>query len=127
MNLKIMLPAKILLNEEILQVTAESTSGEFCLKPRHIGFVTALVPGIMMYVDPDGIEHFLGVDGGILIKQGDEVGVATRHAVRGELGELQDVVRKMQEEYIEREKISRSASARLEIGFYRRFLELSGR
>lgn len=127
MHLKILLPTEILLHREILQVTAESASGEFCLKPRHIDFVTALVPGVMMYVDPDDREHFLAVDGGILIKQGDEVGVAARHAVQGELGELQDVVRNMQEEFVERERVSRSASARLEIGFYKRFLEISGR
>lgn len=127
MRLKILLPTNVLLDEEIRQVTAESPDGEFCLKPRHIDFVTALIPGVLMYVDMDDSEHFLAVDGGILIKQQDEVGVAARHAVPGELGELEEVVRKMQEDYIEREKAGRSASARLEIGFYKRFLEISGR
>lgn len=127
MHLTILLPTKVLLHEEIRQVTAESPVGEFCLKPRHIDFATALVPGVLMYVDPDDAEHFLAVDGGILIKQQDGVAVATRHAVQAELGELEELVQKMRENFIEREKVSRSASARLEIGFYKRFLDISGR
>ncbi|MDW7772185.1 MAG: F0F1 ATP synthase subunit epsilon [Desulfobulbaceae bacterium] len=127
MHLKILLPTEVLLHEEIRQVTAESPSGEFCLKPRHIDFVTALVPGVLVYLDQDKAEHFVAVDGGILIKQQEEVSVAARHAVPGELGELERVVRKMQEDFIEREKIGRTAAARLEIGFFRRFLDISGR
>ncbi|MCL7488456.1 MAG: F0F1 ATP synthase subunit epsilon [Desulfobulbaceae bacterium] len=127
MRLKILLPTEILLDQEIRQVRAESGTGEFCLKPRHIDYATALVPGILIYIDMIGREHFVAVDGGILVKQKDEVDVATRHALPGELGELAGVVQKMQENFIEREKISRTAEARLEIGFFKRFLDLSGK
>jgi len=126
MNLLILLPSKVLLDEDVLQVKAESERGEFCLKPRHIDFVTALVPGILTYVDEIDDEYFVAMDSGILVKRQQQVSVATRHAVQGELGELEEVVRKMQENFIEREKVSRSAAARLEIGFYKRFMELSG-
>jgi F-type H+-transporting ATPase subunit epsilon len=126
MRLRIYLPERVMLDEEIRQVTAESPAGEFCLKPRHIDFVTALVPGVLFYLDEREGEHFLAVDGGILVKEQEDVEVATRQAVRGELGELGEVVRKMQEDFREREKAGRTASARLEIGFYRRFLEMSG-
>jgi len=126
MNLLILLPSKVLLDEDVLQVKAESEQGEFCLKPRHIDFVTALVPGILTYADDIDDEYFVAVDSGILVKRQQQVSVATRHAVQGELGELEGVVRHMQENFIEREKVSRSAAARLEIGFYKRFMELSG-
>ncbi|MGW8161817.1 MAG: F0F1 ATP synthase subunit epsilon [Desulfobulbales bacterium] len=126
MRLKILLPTEIFLIERIRQMTAESPFGEFCLKPRHIDYVTALVPGILTYLSQDGTEHFVAIDGGILIKEEDEIGVAARHAVQGELGELKDVVQQMQENFLEREKVTRSASIRLEIGFFKRFLELSG-
>ena len=124
-RLKILLPTGIFFENEILQVTAESPMGEFCFKPRHIDYVTALVPGILIYLDTDRGEHYVAIDGGIMVKQQEKVGVATRHAVTGELGELVEVVREMQENFIEREKISRSAAARLEIGFLKRFMELS--
>ena len=127
MQLKILLPEKILLSERIRQLTAAGPAGEFCLKPKHIDFVTALVPGVLTYVDREEKERFLAVDEGILVKQQQEVEVATRQAVPGELGELEEVVLRMQDDFREREKVSRSASARLEIGFYRRFLEISGR
>jgi len=123
-RLKILKPTEILLDLEIRQLTAESSLGKFCLKPRHIDYVTALVPGILHYLDTDGDEHFVAVDGGILVKQRETVEVATRQAVSGRLGSLQKVVRKMRADFLEREKISRSAAARLEIGLVRRFFEL---
>lgn len=126
MNLLIMLPSKVLLDEDVIQVKAESERGEFCLKPRHIDFVTALVPGILTYVDDIDDEYFVAVDNGIMVKRQQQVSVATRHAVPAELGELEKIVRDMQERFVEREKVSRSAAARLEIGFYKRFMELSG-
>jgi F-type H+-transporting ATPase subunit epsilon len=126
MKLLILLPSNVLLDEDVLQVRAESEQGEFCLKPRHIDFVTALVPSILSYVDEIDDEYFVAVDSGILVKRGQQVSLATRHAVPGELGELDEVVQNIQENSIEREKISRSAAARLEIGFYKRFMELSG-
>jgi F-type H+-transporting ATPase subunit epsilon len=126
MNLLILLPDDVLLEQEILQVTAESPAGEFCLKQRHIDFVTVLVPGILTYIDEEDNENFVAVDSGILVKRGQQVSVACRHAVAGELGELSEVVEKMEENFIEREKVSRTAAAKLEIGFYKRFMELSG-
>jgi len=39
MNLKILLPAGILLNEQVNKVIAEAVNGSFCLLPRHIDFL----------------------------------------------------------------------------------------
>lgn len=125
-RLTILLPSRIFLDREVRQLTAGGPVGEFCLKPRHIDYVTALVPGILMYVGLEGEERFIAVDGGILVKEGDRVEVAVRNAAAGELGELRQVVEKMHDEYAEREKVSRTASARLEIGFLKQFLQLSG-
>ncbi|HBE49542.1 MAG TPA: F0F1 ATP synthase subunit epsilon, partial [Cyanobacteria bacterium UBA11369] len=50
MKLKVLLPTKILLEEEVSKITAEAANGSFCLLPRHIDFVTALVPGILIFV-----------------------------------------------------------------------------
>lgn len=126
MNLLVLLPDDVMLDVDVLQVTAESLAGEFCLKPRHVDFVTVLVPGILTYLDEEDNENFIAVDSGILVKRQQQVSVACRNAVPGELGELAEVVRKMQENSKEREKVNRSAAARLEIGFYKKFMELSG-
>ena len=125
-RLNIMLPSEIFLEKEVLQVRAESHAGEFCLKPRHIDYVTSLVPGILSYMDLNKSSRFVAIDGGILVKEKEEVAVATRNAVEGELGTLVEIVRKMQDDFLEREKMNRSASAKLEIGFLKQFIRLSG-
>lgn len=123
MKFKVYLPADIFLEAEITKVVAESPEGSFCLKPRHIDYVTALAPGILSYSEKGGREKFIAVNGGILAKQQEAISVATRHAVSGELGELQKEVERMLTKVDEHERMSRSAVARLEIGFLRRLME----
>lgn len=125
MKLKVLLPTKILLEEEVTKITAEAENGSFCLLPRHIDFVTALVPGILIFVSVRGEEKFLAVDEGILVKSGVQVLVSTRHAVQSsDLGLLQQTVEKQFRILNEREKVTRSALAKLEVNIVRQFLEL---
>lgn len=124
MILKVLLPNEEFLNTATTKVIAEAENGFFCLLPRHVDFVAALVPGLLSYELPDGTEHFLSIDEGALVKCGEEVLVCTRHAVAGgELGELQQIVRDQFEVLDERERASRSAAAQLESGMVRRFME----
>jgi F-type H+-transporting ATPase subunit epsilon len=126
MKLKILLPTKIMLDEEVTKVTAEAGNGSFCLLPRHIDFVAALVPGLLSFVKAGNeVEEFLAVDEGILVKCGPEVLVSTREAMRGpELGQLRETVEKTFKVLTDQEKRARSALANLEANFIRRFLKL---
>lgn len=125
MKLKVLLPTEILVDEEVVKVIAEADNGSFCLLPRHVDFVTAIVPGIFSFVTPDLVEQFYAVDEGILIKCSQEIMLSTRNAVRGpDLGELKKTVEKQFVELEDREKMSRSALARLEAGFIRRFMDI---
>ncbi len=126
MKLKILLPTKIMLDEEVTKVTAEAGNGSFCLLPRHIDFVAALVPGLLSFVKAGNeVEEFLAVDEGILVKCGPEVLISTRKAVRGpELGQLRETVEKTFKVLTDQEKRARSALANLEANFIRRFLKL---
>lgn len=47
MNLKILLPANLLLDAPVHKVVAVASNGSFCLLPKHADFVTSLVPGIL--------------------------------------------------------------------------------
>lgn len=123
MNLKIFLPAEIFLDMEVDKVVGESPAGSFCLLPRHIDYLTALVPGILSYASSAGEEFFLALDGGILVKQQNRIRIATNRAVKGALGQLQVEVESMLSELDDREKSTRAALARLEAGFLRRFME----
>jgi F-type H+-transporting ATPase subunit epsilon len=129
MRLKIALPTRLLYNGEIRKVSGEAVNGSFTLLPRHIDFVTALVPGIL-YFDTSGEttdEVFYAVDEGILVKCGSEVLVATRNAARSvDLASLHRTVREHFEMLDGQERRARSALVRLEADFVRRYLELGG-
>ena len=125
MKLKILLPAEILMQEEVNKVTAESLTGSFCLLPRHVDFVAPLSPGLLSYENENNEEIFLAVNGGLLVKCGEEVLVSTLNAVKGgELGELLKTVEEKFRVLDEREKSTRSALARLEANIVRRYLEI---
>lgn len=125
MILRVLLPTEVLLEEEVAKVTAEAENGWFCLLPRHLDFVTALVPGLLLFEGIDGGEVCLAVDEGILVKCGPEVLVSTRQAVRApELGAARRAVLAQFRTLDEREKQARSAAAHLEADLARRFMEL---
>ena len=125
MKLKILLPTEIFLDQPVTKVVAEGENGAFCLLPKHLDFVSALAPGIVIYMDPEGREQYVGVSGGVLVKQDDEVRIAALHAVSGEnLGALRERVIEQFEASEERERIARTAIAELESSFLRRFVEL---
>ena len=127
MKLKVLLPAEVLIEKDVTKIVAEAHNGFFCLLPRHLDFVAALVPGILSYETGSGREVFLAVDEGILIKCSQEVLVSTRNAVLGpDLGQLRHTVVEKFEALDEREKSARSAMTRIEAGFVRRFLEIQG-
>ena len=125
MKLKVILPTEVLVDEEVAKVIAEAQNGYFCLLPKHIDFVAGLVPGLLSFVTTQGREIFLAVDEGILVKCGQNVFVSSRHAVLGpDLGKLKQTVEETFKVLDEREKKTRSAMAKIEASFVRRFLEL---
>lgn len=125
MKLKVLLPTEILVDQEVTKVIAEAENGSFCLLPRHIDFVAALPPGILIFQSAEGHEEFIAVDEGTLVKVGQEVLVSTRNAVRSsELGTLKQIVEQEFRVLDDREKMARSASAKLEADLVRRFIEL---
>jgi F-type H+-transporting ATPase subunit epsilon len=128
MQLKLFLPTAILLDEPVTKIIARAPNGSFAILPRHVDFVSALVPSVLIYFDKDGNERFVGIDEGVLIKHGGDVLVSTRKAVQGDdLAALRDVVRRDIVALDEHERAARSALARLEAGVIRRFIELQER
>ena len=125
MNLKVLLPSEIFIEQEVNKVTAEAANGSFCMLPHHIDFVASLVPGLFSYEGADGVQVVLAMDEGVVIKQGADVLVSTRNAVRGQdMETLRQVVEEQFQEMDEREKKARTAAAKLEADLVRRFMEL---
>lgn len=124
MKLTVRLPFEILLEEEVDRIKAEADNGWFGLLPRHIDFVTALVPGVMTFQPSGGAEEYLAIDHGILVKCGADVAVSTRNAVRGvDLSKLQDEVQRQFKAREEREKAARAYEAKLEADLVRHLME----
>jgi F-type H+-transporting ATPase subunit epsilon len=125
MMLKILLPAEILIQQEVKKIVAEAENGSFCLMPNHIDFVATLAPGLFTYERAEGGQEILAMDVGTLVKKGADVLVSTRNAVRApDLGKLKQVVVQQYDILDEREKMVRSASAKLEASMVRRFVDL---
>jgi F-type H+-transporting ATPase subunit epsilon len=125
MRLKLLLPNEILIDEPVQKIVAKAHNGSFCLEPRHIDFVSALVPGLLMYIAETGQEVIVAIDEGTLVKCGDDVLVSTYNAFRGDdLATLRDKVEKHFVQLGDSERIARSALSRLEAGVLRRFTQL---
>jgi F-type H+-transporting ATPase subunit epsilon len=115
---------KVFIDRDVNKVIAEAGNGYFCILPKHIDFIAALVPGILSF-EHDGVEEFLAIDEGVLVKCSSDVRVSTRRAVRSkDLGTLKQTLEEEFRILDEREKKTRSILAKLELDFARRFLKL---
>lgn len=125
MRLEVITPMAVCVDRPVRRIVAEGPDGRFGLLPGHIDFVSALVPGILLYETEDGAERFVAVNSGTLVKCGEEVRVAVRGAVDGDdLGALRDRVEAEFRQHDEEERDARAALARLEAGMVRRFRDL---
>lgn len=124
MRLQVLVPTEVLFDGSVTKAIAEADFGSFCLLPRHVDFVATLVPGLLSFV-VDGVEMFMAVDDGLLVKCGSEVMVSTSRAIPGtDLVLLRDAVEREFRQQDERERQTRAALAHLETSVMRRFQEL---
>lgn len=125
MKLKVWVPTEVFCDEEVTKIKAEAENGWFCILPRHIDFVTSLVPGILSFELPNKETHYLAIDHGILVKCAGEVSVSARNAVRGtDLGTLQETVEKQFRLVHEKEQAARVFEAKLEADLVRRLVQV---
>jgi F-type H+-transporting ATPase subunit epsilon len=123
MHLKLQTPTEVIVNQSVRKIVAEGTHGSFCLLPRHVDYLAALVPGLLAFEGNAGSEQFVAVDRGILVKRADEVLVSVPRAVLGgELAQLRETVRREFATLDESEKAARSAIAKLEASFLREYV-----
>jgi F-type H+-transporting ATPase subunit epsilon len=126
MSLGIYLPTKIYWQAEtISKVVVEGLEGYFTLLPRHIDYVSVLVPGILTAEDQSGKTLYFAVDHGSLVKQGSLVRIATRNCILGEdFDALSTIVATEFYQIDDLEKKARTALTGLEHSMLRRFAEL---
>ena len=126
MHLKVLLPFQVFAEQaNVTRIVAETREGSFGLLPHRLDCVAALVPGILIYQTESGGEVLVAVDEGVLVKTGVDVLVSVRRAIGGtDLGQLHTAVEKEFLTLDENEQSVRTAVAKLETGFLRRFATL---
>jgi F-type H+-transporting ATPase subunit epsilon len=125
LDVKILVPHRVFWRERAGRLRAEGAHGVFCVLPRHIDCVVNLVPGILLLENENGEECSFAVDGGTFVKRGEEVLVSTPHAARSEeVGGIRSAVRESFRELEDRERTTRSALAKIEADFVRKFIEI---
>jgi F-type H+-transporting ATPase subunit epsilon len=126
MHVQIFLPTEVFYQEDtIRKIVAEGMEGYFALLPRHIDYVSVLVPGIMTLEHANGTTDYIAVDRGTLVKKGENVAVSVRNGVRGEsIEELSIVVEDQFKKVDDMEKKARAILAGLEFNMLKRFSEL---
>lgn len=126
MIVKIILPDELLLEKEVASITLETAYGYITMKPAHIDYLAAVVPGVLSYYDQSQEEKYLAVDQGILVKKGKLVSISLKNAIKGEnLNLLKETVEKEFKKLLESEKKARTALEKLEAKFIKGFWEIS--
>jgi len=127
MTVVLVLPTRELFHGSAIRLTARAEDGAFGVLPGRADFVTALAPGIVSLIEPDGSERLFGTDEGIFVKQGARVEICVRRAIEGsDLLSLKDGIRTAFSELDERERRARTALAGLESDILHRFAEMKG-
>lgn len=126
MRLEILLPHCVFADwPDVERIVLESTAGSIGILPRRLDFTAALTPGVLTYQRAGREEQFCAVDEGVVVKTGSQVRMSVRQAIGGaDLGGLRDAVRTRYMTLDESERSARTAIARLESDFVRRFMEL---
>ncbi len=64
LNLRVITPSKLVIDEEVDEVVAPGDAGEFGVLPGHVPFITTLMPGELTYKS-NGVGKSMIIDGGI--------------------------------------------------------------
>jgi len=125
MKLTVWLPSEVLLEEEVVRIKARAENGWFGMLPKHVDFVTALLPSVLTFQAAGKPEEYLAIDHGILVKCGPDVKISTRNAVRG--ASLEQLKKEVETQFLAREELeakARAWEAKLETELVRRLLEV---
>ncbi|MCR5506746.1 MAG: F0F1 ATP synthase subunit epsilon [bacterium] len=114
MNLKIITPLEIFYIKDVSKIRAEGLEGNFVILPNHADYVSSITTSIFSF-ETENKTEFFAVDGGILVKYGENVEFSIRHAIKG--NDLKSLKQQMEisfKEMEEEDKQTRTALASLE-------------
>ena len=124
MILELVTPEKIVLSEEVLEITAPTTTGEITVLPKHVGLITQITPGELIVRKQGKIQHF-AITGGILEVSKDKVVILGEHAIRAddiEVAKAEEAKRRAEQRM--KERVSEEDFAEISAELRRSLLEL---
>jgi F-type H+-transporting ATPase subunit epsilon len=81
---EIVTPERVILKEEITQITLPTKMGEITVLPNHIPLVASLMAGVVQVKKKDGTDEVISISGGFLEVQKDKVVILADIAERAE-------------------------------------------
>ena len=94
MRVRIIVPGKLFLDQEVDKITAPGAEGSFQILPRHIDVVWTLQSGILI-VTAGKKDTYFAINQGVLVKEKDLVQISSYQVVEStSLEELQETVEK---------------------------------
>ena len=94
MRVRIIVPGKLFLDQEVDKITAPGAEGSFQILPRHIDVVWTLQSGILV-VTTGKKDTYFAINQGVLVKEKDLVQISSYQVVEStSLEELQETVEK---------------------------------
>ena len=81
---EIVTPERVVLKEEILQITVPTKMGEITVLPNHLPLVSSLLPGVVQVKKKNGEDEIISVSGGFLEVAKDKVIILADTAERAE-------------------------------------------
>lgn len=118
-NLNIVTPSGILV-KEIQALRLADETGSFGIMKGHMDFLTVLQPSLGYYIDAEGKETFVAVDGGILSIRGEAVTLTTKELFESEEPEKLSAI---MEQTIQKKKKSEQSFSGMLQGIEKSFIE----
>jgi F-type H+-transporting ATPase subunit epsilon len=110
---EIVTPERVVLKEEIAQITVPTRQGEITVLPGHIPLVASLTPGILEIKKADGKLEIISVSGGFIEVQKGKIVILADTAERAEEIDIS----RSEEARKRAEEIKKQAKSREEINF----------
>jgi F-type H+-transporting ATPase subunit epsilon len=125
MHLKVLLPFQVYSETlNVLSIIAETQDGSFGILPHRRDCIAVLPPGLLTYKTEGGVEIFLAIDEGVLVKTDLDVVISVRSAIQGtDLDKLRDLVKKEFLVLDESEKQLKLVMSKLENNLIRRLMD----
>lgn len=124
MRVRLVVPGKTYLDEDMDKVTAPGKEGSFQILPKHIDMVSSLQPGILV-LTKSGQDRYFAINQGVLVKEHNLIHISSFQVMEGvSLAKLQETISENFKMLNEKEKRLKQILTKLEADTLIRFIDM---